>query len=160
MFPTPQELGDVFHAAHGHPRQVHLDERLLHGRFPAPVALYDGGLERGQAQFRDGYVEFPGASEQFPMVVPAAVVLADFGTFMPLRVAEACRLLVQHGVERILDRAPDERFQVVLESGFVDFDSGNPLVEFAKENIRHLSLLHRRKKYEKFLILNVLSQNA
>lgn len=54
---APQELGDVLHAAHGYACQVHLDERLLHGRFPAPVALYDGCLERGQAQFRDGDVE-------------------------------------------------------------------------------------------------------
>ena len=46
------------------------------GRFPAPAALYDGCLERGQAQFRDGDIE--------------------------------------------LSRTPDERFQVVLESGFVD----------------------------------------
>ena len=90
MFPASQELGDVLHAAHGYARQVHLNERLLHGRFPAPVALYDGCLERGQAQFRDGDI------------------------------TEACRLLVQHGVERVLDSAPDERFQVVLEPGFVD----------------------------------------
>jgi hypothetical protein len=76
MFPASQELGDVLHAAHGYARQVHLNERLLHGRFPAPVALYNGCLERGQAQFRDGDVE--------------------------------------------LSRATDERFQVVLESGFVD----------------------------------------
>ena len=26
---TPQELSDVFHAAHGYPGQVHLDKRLL-----------------------------------------------------------------------------------------------------------------------------------
>ena len=76
MFPASQEFGDVLHAAHGYASQVHLNERLLHGRFPAPVALYDGCLERGQAQFWDGDVE--------------------------------------------LSRATDERFQVVLESGFVD----------------------------------------
>jgi hypothetical protein len=90
MFPASQELGDVLHAAHGYARQVHLNERLLHGRFPAPVALYDGCLE--QAQFRDGDIE--------------------------------------------LSRATDERFQVVLESGFVDLPH-NPLVEFAKGNIRY-----------------------
>ena len=44
---APQELGDVLHAAHGYASHVHLDERLLHGRFPASVALYDGRLERG-----------------------------------------------------------------------------------------------------------------
>ena len=88
MFPAQQELGDVLHAVHGYARQVHIDERF-HGRFPAPVALYDGCLERGQAQFRDGDI------------------------------TEAC-LLVQYGVERVLDRATDERFQVVLESGIVD----------------------------------------
>ena len=54
------------------------------------------------------------------MVVAAAVVPAAFGAFVLLGIAEACRLLVQHGVERVLDRAPDERFQVVLEPGFVD----------------------------------------
>ena len=102
--------------------QVHLDERLLHGRFPAPVALYDGCLERGQAKFRDGDVELSRAREEFPVVVAAAVVPAAFGAFVLLGIAEACRLLVQHRVERVLDRAPDERFQVVLESGFVDFD--------------------------------------
>ena len=76
---APQELGDVLHATHGYACQVHLDERLLHGRFPASVALYDG----------------------------------------------------------CFDSAPDERFQVVLESGFVDFSGRDPLVEFAKENIRY-----------------------
>ena len=76
MFPASQELGDVLHAVHGYASQVHLNEGLLHGRFPAPVALYDGCLERGQAQFRYGDVEHP--------------------------------------------RAPDERFQVVLEPGIVD----------------------------------------
>ena len=90
MFPAPQELGDVLHAAHGYVSQVYLDDRLLHGRFPAPVALYDGCLERGQAQFRDGDI------------------------------TEACLLLVQHRVESVLDCATDERFQVVLESGIVD----------------------------------------
>ena len=54
---APQELGDVLHAAHGYSSQVHLDERLLHGRFPAPAAIYDDRLERGQAKFRDGDVE-------------------------------------------------------------------------------------------------------
>ena len=76
MFPASQELGDVLHAVHGYASQVHLNERLLHGRFPAPAALYDGCLERGQAPFRYGDVEHP--------------------------------------------RATDERFQVVLESGFVN----------------------------------------
>lgn len=61
---APQELGDVLHATHGYACQVHLDERLLHGRFPAPLALYDG----------------------------------------------------------CLDSVTDERFQVVLEASFVDFD--------------------------------------
>ena len=56
------------------------------------------------------------------MVVAAAVVPAAFGAFVLLGIAEACRLLVQHRVERVLDSAPDERFQVVPESGFVDFD--------------------------------------
>ena len=119
---TPQELGDVLHAAHGYARKVHLDERFLHGRFPAPVALYDGRLERGQAQFRYGDVELSRAREEFPVVVAAAVVPAAFGAFVLLGIAEACRLLVQHRVERVLDSAPDERFQVVLESGFVYFD--------------------------------------
>ena len=87
MFPASQELGDVLHAVHGYASQVHLNERLLHGRFPAPVALYDGCLERGQAQFRDGDVE--------------------------------------------LSRATDERFQVVLESGFVDLPH-TPLSEICE----------------------------
>lgn len=90
MFLAPQELGDVLHATHGYVSQIHHNERLLHGRFPAPVALYDGCLERGQAKFRDGDI------------------------------TEACLLLVQHRVERVLDCATDERFQVVLESGIVD----------------------------------------
>ena len=46
------------------------------------------------------------------------------------------RMLHQHRVEHVLDSAPDERFQVVLESGFVDFDDRDSLVGFAKENIR------------------------
>jgi hypothetical protein len=52
--------------------------------------------------------------------VPAAVVLAAIGALVLLGIAEACRLLVQHRVERVLDCATDERFQVVLEAGFVD----------------------------------------
>ncbi len=75
-FPAPQELRDVFHAAHGYPRQVHLDERLLHGRFPAPVALDDGGLERGQAQLGYGQVDLSGGSQKLAVVMTAAVVPA------------------------------------------------------------------------------------
>ena len=55
---TPVFMGESQVGQHlPYARQEHLYERLLHGRFPAPVALYDGGLERGQTQFRDGDVE-------------------------------------------------------------------------------------------------------
>lgn len=55
-------------------------------------------------------------------------------------ITEACLLLVQLRVERVLDSAPDERFQVVLESGIVDFSGRDPLVEFAKGNMRYLAI--------------------
>ena len=132
----PQEFRHVLHAAHGYVRQVHLYERLLHGRFPAFVAFYDGYLERGQAQFRDSDIEFSRSREQFPVVVPAAVVLAAFGALVPFGITETCRLLVQHRVECVLDCASDERFQVVPKAGFVNWPA-HPLEEFAKENIRY-----------------------
>jgi hypothetical protein len=43
---VPQRLRDVLNAWHRHAGQVHLDQRLLHGSFPPPVALDDGRLER------------------------------------------------------------------------------------------------------------------
>ncbi len=91
---APQELRDVFHAAHGYPRQVHLDERLLHGRFPAPVALDDGGLERGQAQLGYGQVDLSGGSQKLAVVMTAAVVPALVCPLMPFRVAQLRGFLV------------------------------------------------------------------
>lgn len=39
----------VLHTTYRFIRQVHFDESLLHKRFPASVALYDGSLERDLA---------------------------------------------------------------------------------------------------------------
>ena len=119
---APQELRDVFHAAHGYPRQVHLDERLLHGRFPAPVALDDGGLERGQAQLGYGQVDLSGGSQKLAVVMTAAVVPALVCPLMPFRVAQLRGFLVQHRVEGFLDGLSNDSFQVVPEIFLVNFD--------------------------------------
>ena len=61
---APQELGDVLHVAHGYACQVHLDERLLPGRIPAPAAIYDGRLDSAsdecfQVVLESGFVDLP-----------------------------------------------------------------------------------------------------
>ena len=52
----------------------------------------------------------------------ATVVLAPFGAFMLLGVAQLGSLLVQHRIEGFLDGLPDDSLQIVLEAFFVDFD--------------------------------------
>ena len=52
----------------------------------------------------------------------ATVVLAPFGAFMLLGVAQLGCLLVQHRIGGFLDGLPDDSLQIVLEAFFVDFD--------------------------------------
>lgn len=111
---APQELRDVFHAAYGYPGKVHFNKRLLHGRFPAPVALDDGRLERGQTQLRYGQVDLSGGSQKLAVVMTAAVVPALVSPLMPFRVAQLRGFLVQHRVEGFLDGLPDDSFRSFL----------------------------------------------
>lgn len=88
---------------------------------PAPaVALDDGRLEGRPAELRHTELDFPGARDEPPRVVAAAVGLPACRPLVALGPDELGRLLVEQCVERLLDGLPHQILYVVAQRLLVD----------------------------------------
>lgn len=117
---SPQELGDVLDPPGGDARQVHLDDGLLDRGLAPAVALDDGRLEGRPAELRHAELDFPGARDEPPRVVAAAVGLPARRPLVALGPDELGRLLVEQCVERLLDGLPHQILYVVAQRLLVD----------------------------------------
>jgi site-specific DNA recombinase len=79
---APQGLGDVLDPAHGHARQVHLDQGFLDRGLPPTVALDDRGLERLPAQLRHLQRDLAGPGVQPAPVAPRPRVPSRLGALV------------------------------------------------------------------------------
>ena len=111
---APQRLGDVLDPADRHPGQVHLDQGLLHRALPPAIALDDRRLERLLPQLRHLQRHLAGLRLQLALVAPGPHVPSGLSPLVAPGVAEPIGLRLQHRVQRLLDRAPDNLVQMLL----------------------------------------------
>ena len=117
---SPQELGDVLDPPGRDARQVHLDDGLLDRGLAPAVALDDGRLEGRPAELRHAKLDFPGARDEPPRVMAAAVGLPGRRPLVAPGPDELRRLLVEQRVERLLDGLPHQILYVVAQRLLVD----------------------------------------
>lgn len=89
-------------------------------RVAPAVALDDGRLEGRPAELRHAELDFPGARDEPPRVVAAAVGLPARRPLVALGPDELGRLLVEQCVERLLDGLPHQILYVVAQRLLVD----------------------------------------
>ena len=117
---APQDLADVLDAARGHPGQAHLDDGLLDAGLAPFVALDDGGGEAHALEL--GHLERDLARRrgESALVVPGAVRRALVGSLVRARAHELVGLLVEHGVDGLLDGFPDQLAKLGLHRLLVE----------------------------------------
>lgn len=100
--------------------ESNLDNGLLDRGLAPAVALDDGRLEGRPAELRHAELDFPGARDEPPRVVAAAVGLPARRPLVALGPDELGRLLVEQCVERLLDGLPHQILYVVAQRLLVD----------------------------------------
>ena len=107
---APQDLADVLDAARGHPGQVHLDDGLLDAGLAPLVALDDGGGEAHALEL--GHLDRDLARRRDESALVGSLVRA--------RADELVGLLVEHGVDGLLDGFPDQLAKLGLHRLLVE----------------------------------------
>jgi hypothetical protein len=102
----PQRLGNIFHPADAHSGEVHLHQRLFHGRLSPSVTLDDLRLKRQAPQPRDLERHLARLRLQLPLVRAGPRIDAIGRSFVTLGPAELIRLGLQQAVERRFYAAP------------------------------------------------------
>lgn len=104
---APDNLADVLDAPRAHAGEVHLHDGLLDRDLAALVALDDRHGEPGTLKFGHRELDAPRGRRKTALVIPGAVGLA-------LGVHEQIGLLVEQGVDRVLDRLAHQLPDAVL----------------------------------------------
>ena len=118
----PQRLGDIFHPADAHSGEVHLHQRLLHGRLSPSVTLDDLRLKRQAPQPRDLERHLARLRLQLPLVRAGPRVDAIGRSFVALGPAELVRLRIQQPVERRFHAAPNHLVHMTAKLRLVDLN--------------------------------------
>jgi len=105
---APQGLGNIFHPAHRHTRQVHLDQRFLDRGFTAPVALDNGGFKGLTAQLGDFEIYFAGLGMQATLITPSPGIHSVRAAFVALRATQGIGFSVQHRIQCLFDGASNQ----------------------------------------------------
>ena len=117
---APQDLADVLDAARGHPGQVHLDDGLLDAGLAPLVALDDGGGEAHALELGHLDRDLARRRGESALVVPGAVRRALVGSLVRARAHKLVGLLVEHGVDGLLDGFPDQLAKLGLHRLLVE----------------------------------------
>src|SRR5262249_2929377 len=102
--------------------QVHLHQRLLHGRLAALVAFDDLALEGGSPQLGDLQLDLAGLGLELAAVGAGAVVHPVGGALVLASTAQGVGLGIEQFVEGLLDGVTDNAIDVALELGLVDLE--------------------------------------
>lgn len=117
---SPQGLADVLDAPRGHAGQIHLDYGFLDAGLAPFVALDDGGREAHSLEL--GHTERGLARRRGEpaLVVPGAVRHPRVGALVWVRAHELVGLLVEHGVDGLLDGFPGQLARLGLHRLLVE----------------------------------------
>ena len=117
---TPQCLSDVFYSADRHTGQVHLHNRFFDRDIAAPVTLDDRRLEGLLPQLQHLDLDLTGLGVQFTGIAAGPGVHPVWRVFVTLGVTQVIGFGIQHGIQRLFDRAPDHLVQVASDLRFID----------------------------------------
>lgn len=120
---APQSFRDILHTPHGHARQVHLHQGLLHRGFPPAVPLDDRRLELRLPQLRDLQFHLAGLRLQLARVETRPAILPRLAAFVPFGIAQGLGLRIQHLVERLLHGLANQVVQMTADLRLVDLDN-------------------------------------
>ena len=117
---APQDLGDVLDAPRGDPGQVHLDHGLLDGGLPALVPLDDGGGEPHSLELGHPEGHLARGGGEPALVVAGAVGLAPCRPLVAVGAYQVVGLLLEKGVQGVLDCSSDELLELAAHGGLVE----------------------------------------
>ena len=103
-----QDLADVLDAARGHPGQMHLDDGLLDAGFAPLVALDDRGGEAHPLELWHLERDLARRRGESALLAPGAVRRPIVSSLVRSRAHKLVGLLVEHGVDGLLDGFPDQ----------------------------------------------------
>ena len=116
----PQGLADVLDAPRGHAGQMHLDDGLLDAGLAPFVALDDGGRETHSFELGHSERDLARRRGEPALAVPGAVRRPLVGALVRTRAREPVGLLVEHGVDGLLDGFPDQLAKLGLHRLLVE----------------------------------------
>ena len=117
---APQDLADVPDAARGRPGQIHLDDGLLDASLAPLVALDDRGGEAHPLELWHLERDLARRRGESALVVPGAVRRPIVGSLVRSRAHKLVGLLVEHGVDGLLDGFPGQLAKLGLNRLLVE----------------------------------------
>ena len=115
-----QDLADVLDAARGHPGQMHLDDGLLDAGFAPLVALDDRGGEAHPLELWHLERDLARRRGESALLAPGAVRRPIVSSLVRSRAHKLVGLLVEHGVDGLLDGFPDQLAKLGLHRLLVE----------------------------------------
>lgn len=117
---APQDLGDVLDPPGGDPGQVHLDHGLLDGGLTALVALDDRRREPHALELGHPEGHLARGGREPALVVSGAVGLAPCRPLVAVGAYQIVGLLLEKGVQGVLDCSSDELPELAAHGGLVE----------------------------------------
>ena len=122
-----KDLGDVLDPPGGDPGQVHLDHGLLDGGLTALVALDDRRREPHALELGHPEGHLARGGREPALVVSGAVGLAPCRPLVAVGAYQIVGLLLEKGVQGVLDCSSDELPELAAHGGLVDDTMGSDM---------------------------------